>query len=200
MSFVGDDIPNMLKQLGDKTSKVIIRQAIRSALRPARLRMKAIAMSIARTSRKGQGSGATARAITSKYGQSKTNRNRFYGLVGVNNRWLERISNQKPSGKFKGSLFTQHSEPRMKKRRGTTLGETSRVQVRSMLRRSPGKRDMKRKPSKYFHLIDQGFRHRYGKQVIGYEIISNTILDTYNEVQSIFTKRMSELISQAVRK
>lgn len=197
LSFEGEDIPSRLKQLGDKVTKTIIREAIRSAIRPARLKMKQIALSIAQRSRRGQGTGATSRAVSSKQGQSKTNKNRFYGIVGVNNRYWESISIQ-PSPKFR-TRFGGFAEPYNKRRRGTTLGQTSRREVRSFLRRSPGGKRTKRIPRNYFWLIDQGFRHRYGRHVLGYHIIDMTLLETYSQVQQIFSSRMSELIGKAMR-
>lgn len=199
LSFTGEDIPKLLKSLGEKVSKTIIRQAIRSALRPARLEMKAITLSIARQSRRGQGTGATSRAVSSKYGQSKSNRNRFYGIVGVNNKYWESIQ-LKPSSKFK-TRFGGYAEPYNLKRRGAkALRQSSRKEVNSLLRRSPGPKNTKRVPRSYFWLIDKGFTHaRNGRKVLGYEIIDNTMLDTYQQVQSIFSARMTELIGLAMR-
>lgn len=205
---IPNDMRNNMRGLHSKVRTHIIRQSIRSALLPARNSLKAKLMSLSLRSR--QSSGASMRSLTTKYGISKNNPDRFYGIIGVNRKYIE-ATVQGPSS-FRNAIQRQVSFGIKTKRRnddGSPIFSRRfpRQEVRSRLRRRvSGTR--KRWPSKYWHLVEFGFnavdrkgpwkgkRHR---KFTGHNFVREATADSASTCVAIFESRIRELFQRMFR-
>lgn len=184
-----------------------IREALRSAGRPAAVMLKQLLKADLINSE--QSTGATERAVTVKYGRSKSNPNRFYCIVGISTNHFELHSSTIPEGQVTRLK-------RGRKQRGMGLfarqfrlqrkGVVKSKQVFSRYRDSKrlaktGGKAFKRYPRKYFHLIDKGFRHKFtGNRVAGYEFIQKLKNAIGGSLQKAFNERLKNLIIPTIQK
>lgn len=189
-----DEVANGFEQITNNLRKHVLRQSIRSALSPSRAALKTRVMAITRSSR--QATGATFRAIDQKYGQNKTNPNRFYGLISVNRKYIEAAVPEKPLMYGSVSRYRQVAFGIRKKR--VRPGESEfvrrypRQEVRSYYKRGL-KRPLKRRPSKYLHLIEFGFNNpRHKSPFPGYHMIEQTQQSTEAQAVAIFRQKTLE--------
>jgi len=192
--YVRDGFPQFL----DKVQKNIVRQSIRSALIPAKNKVKAMFLQLAQDRR--QASGATSRSIDSKAKSVRNEPFKFYGLVGVNRKYMEVFDPNTPSI-FKGSLMWQASLGIKTRLRNGGRGFSKkfpRQQVKSYLKRRYGvlgdSKDAwsrrKRKPSRYLHLVENGFRGPGRRFFAGHKIVAKAINETKSEVRFIFEQKI----------
>lgn len=179
-----DEVANGFEQITNNLRKHVIRQSIRSALSPSRAALKTRVMAITRSSR--QATGATFRAIDQKYGQNKTNPNRFYGLISVNRKYIEAAVPEKPLMYGSVSRYRQVAFGIRKKR--VRPGDSEfvkrypRQEVRSYYKRGLAS-PLKRRPSKYLHLIEFGFnRNKSNAHVIAWK--RNMRISAASEIRS----------------
>lgn len=190
-----DEVANGFEQITNNLRKHVIRQSIRSALSPSRAALKTRVMAITRSSR--QATGATFRAIDQKYGQNKTNPNRFYGLISVNRKYLEASVAEAPVLYSGLSRYRQVAfgirRKRPKPGQSEFLKRYPRQEVRSFYRGSTFHKDRRKKPSKYLHLIEFGFLHRNQKtRFPGYHMIEQTQQATEAQAVAIFRQKTLE--------
>ena len=153
------EIRNGFPSLLEKVQKHIVREAIRSALLPVRNALKAKVMSLPNIS--DQSSGATSRALSSKYGNSIRDPFRFYGIIGVDNKHIEAITPER-SPVYASARHRQVAfgvKRRMKNGRLTLSKRNQRREVRSTIKRNISALQ-KRWPARYLHLWENGFTHR----------------------------------------
>tara|TARA_R110000868_G_scaffold102246_2_gene281593 strand:+ start:5289 stop:5933 length:645 start_codon:yes stop_codon:yes gene_type:complete len=192
-------------KLVDKMRRSVVRQAIRSALIAPKNVLKNKLMGLRSISK--QSSGATFRAIITKYANSKSNPDRFYGLVGVDRKAYETIINQ-PSPKYRNARFRQINWGTVA--RHDALGNpvfsrrNPRREVRSGYRRNLSG-PKKRIPKYYLHLWELGYNssdkgpvqsHRY-RSFRGHHFIQKTYQETEAEILSTFKTRVAELFLKA---
>jgi len=205
------DLPEEVKagfpSIVDKIRRHIVRQAIRSALVTPKNVLKAKLMSLRCTSK--QSSGATFRAITTKYRNSKNNPNRFYGMVGVDRRAFETILNEK-SPKFKTAPYRQINWGTVARHAadGSPVfsRRNQRREVRSTYRRKLNA-PKKRIPAYYLHLWERGYNamdkgpvqsHR-SRRFAGHHFIEQTYAETKDSIRATFQNRVVELIRKAAK-
>lgn len=178
----------------------IVRQALRSALLPSRNLLKAKLMALPNISK--QSSGATYRALISKYRNARSNPDRFYGIIGVNNKYIEATTPEK-SPLFNKSIQRQVSFGVKLKRRnddGSPIYSKRypRQEVRSRLRkRVVGPRVTgglkKRWPARYLHLWEAGFKHHMsGKPFMGRDYFGQVKRATEDHAKEIFRAKVLE--------
>lgn len=188
-------------RLLNNARKHIIRQSIRSALTPARIRLKANTMAMTREAK--YSSGATSRSLTMKYRQAASNPNRFYGYVGVHRHYMEAILRERPQSPYEG--LARHRQVffgirRRNPRPGQSLWlpKWQPREVRSRYKRSVSK-DTRRRPSKYLHLIEFGFTHFSGKRFPGYHFVEKSIDESRQEAIQIFRDKCFDHFRRAFR-
>jgi hypothetical protein len=210
--IISFDLPTEVSRgfpaLTDALRRHIIRQSIRSALIPARDRLKAKLMSL--TSKSRQSSGATLRALTTKYANSRRSPDRFYGIVGVNRHIVEYFDPEDKSPVYKKALmrqvnfglktgrFNQDGSPVYSRR-------WKPMEVRSFLARRYGvkggitSRHRKRRPNNYLRFIERGFNATdsrgpwAGKRTrffAGHHFVQKTFEETQAEVRDIFRHKV----------
>lgn len=188
-----DEVANGFPSILNNMRKHVVRQSIRSALSPCRAALKTRVMAITRNSR--QSTGATSRAIDQKYGQNKKNANRFYGMISVNRKYIEAAVPEEPVTFKNMSRYRQVAfgirRRRPKPGQSEFLKRYPRQEVRSFYRRSL-KRDLKRRPSRYLHLIEFGFNHYKAGPVEGYRMIQETQRETEAQAVAIFRSKALE--------
>lgn len=178
----------------------IVRQALRSALLPSRNMLKAKIMALPNISK--QSSGATARALISKYRNARNNPDRFYGIIGVNNRYIEATTPTR-SPLFPHAIQRQVSfGVKLKKRNedGSPIYSKRypRQDVRSRLRKKVyGSRKTggikKRWPARYLHLWEAGFTHAQSHQSFpGRHYFRSVKASTESLAQDIFRTKVLE--------
>ena len=192
------EIRNGFPSLIEKVQKHIVREAIRSAMLPARNALKAKVMSLPNIS--DQSSGATGRALTSKYANSKSNPFRFYGIIGVDNKHLEAIAPERS----KVYANTRHLQVafgvkrRLKNGRVTLSRRNQRREVRSTIKRNIGALQ-KRWPARYLHLWENGFTHRSKKSSFaGRHFFSLVRKETEGQVKAIFKEKILSHFKKAM--
>jgi hypothetical protein len=182
----------------EKVQKHIVREAIRSALLPTRNALKAKIMSLPNI--RDQSSGATARALTSKYSNSKSNPFRFYGIIGVDNKHIEAISPE-PSPMYASALQRQVAfgvKRRLRNGRITLSRRNQRREVRSSLNKYVTKL-RKRWPARYLHLWEYGFTHRNRiTRFKGRNYFSLVRKETESEARAIFTQKVLHHFKKAM--
>jgi hypothetical protein len=185
-------------QLKDRMRRHIVRQAIRSALVPAKNSLKAKLVSLPRNSK--QSSGATLRALTSKYRNSIRNPDRFYGIIGINRKSFETIIPRNISPPiFHTSAFRQMNW-------GIKIGRDAEGNIRYAKGherrdvRSTYKRRLltprKRRPIKYLHLWERGYASSH-RSFTGHHFIQQAYQQTKEEVLAIFKHRVLSMFREA---
>ena len=191
-----------------------IREAIRSAIRPVANTLKATLKTDLMNSE--QSTGATERAVTSKAGRSISNPNVFYGIVGVNSSVSEihnlstEGKNPRSKGKQKGIGLTALRTTQVGKSRRiaglyTAKGKkvvTASFRSKRVFSRYRDKKYttffkhgiVKRKPSRYFHLINEGFQHRWGVTAKAYNFIRRVEGVIGSTAQTVFVTRLTQLL------
>jgi hypothetical protein len=208
-------LEKMLEQFPDQVKKKVIRSSVRGAVAPVRAAMKTITRDIAQKSKRQQGTGATSRSIIAKIGSPKNEPGIVYGLIGPDRRHMEIMSPRKainqPRNKY--HLFqTKVSFQRDARKRRTlqsrlkSLGKQQK-EVKSLYknnfsrnasRNTPG--IIKRRPVKYFHLLDRGFRHwMNGSYVRGNAIIDKAWARAGVHAKSRFERNMMNRMAQLLR-
>lgn len=202
------DLRDGMRGLQSKIRTHIIRQSIRSAILPARNSLKAKLMSLPRQSR--QSSGASMRALTTKYGVNKDNPDRFYGIVGVNRKYTEAITPE--ASPFSRSIQRQVSFG-IKTRRvnddGTPVFSRRfpRQEVRSKLRKRV-RRLTKRIPNKYWHLVERGFNAtdtkgpwagKRKRSFHGHYFVAKSLQDSEATCVAIFESKIREHFQKLLR-
>ena len=197
----------------------IVRQALRSALAPSRTVLKSKLMSLPEKSK--QSSGATYRALVAKYKNARTNPDRFYGIIGVNNKYIEATTLEK-SPEYSRAIQRQVSFGIRQKRTaddGSVIYSKRypRGDVRSRLRKKVfGPRSVgglkKRWPARYLHLWEAGFKHKlsalsdekkkkgrtYGFE--GHHFFAKTKQETEAKAKEIFRTKVLEHFRKAFGK
>ena len=206
---VPKDLEQAFRRLDGKIKKHVIRQAVRSAVIPFRIALQADLSAIDTV----QTSGASLRAVTTKVQQSKSNENRFYGIVGVRKDYFELVfpNEQSPLERLDKKLgVRQISMGVMRYDRYGRLRENKRpgrkdVQSKLMTRRGP----RKRRPSKYWHLLLYGFGPGFKrgprtgttrKPFAGYRFLEKIRDSRRSQARRIFVDRFRELMKQQVTK
>lgn len=183
-----------------------IREALRSAGRPAVTALKSLLKSELIKSE--QSTGATERAVSMKYGRSKLNPRNFYVIVGINTTHFElhtatipegQIAKIKRGRKQKGAGLFGLQTRMNKKRQFKSKQVFSRYRDQRRIAKLGGKA-FKRFPRKYFHLIDKGFDHRFAGRVTGYEFIYRLQNSLGNTMQQVFESRLRELVVPTIKK
>ncbi len=180
----------------------LIREALRSAGRPGVLALKTLMKTDLMKS--DQSTGAAERAVTMKYGRSKTRPNVFFLLIGVDKNHFELHTPVVPEG--------QATKLRKGSARGRGLFATQTRRLRNKTfkskqvfsrfrndRRISKMKVLKRKPGKYFHLIDRGFNHHAGGQSKAYLFINRLINTVSANVQSVFEERLRNLVVPIIK-
>jgi hypothetical protein len=186
----------------------IVRQALRSALLPSRNSLKSKLMALPRQSK--QSSGATYRALISKYRNARNNPDRFYGIIGVNNKYIEATTLEK-SPLYNKAIQRQVSFGIRQKRTaddGSAIYSRRypRGDVRSRLRKKVfGPKSVgglkKRWPARYLHLWEAGFTHASGKtSFIGRRYFAATKRETEDKAKAIFRTKVLEHFRKAFGK
>jgi hypothetical protein len=186
----------------------IVRQALRSALLPSRNSLKSKLMALPRESK--QSSGATYRALVSKYKNARNNPDRFYGIIGVNNKYIEATTLEK-SPLYAKAIQRQVSFGIRQKRTaddGSVIYSKRypRGDVRSRLRKKVfGPKSVgglkKRWPARYLHLWEAGFTHaRSGKAFTGHQFFAKTKEETQAKAKEIFRTKVLEHFRKAFGK
>ena len=146
----------------------IVRQGLRSSLPPIRHSMKSKLLALRRTSP--QSSGATIRAMTTKVRFPGARvKGRGYALVGIDWDYSEtHYKNTALDRKQAGLRRRAH------KLYGVATNKSGKSNIirsyqtsQARVSRKLGRRAQVNRPSKYWHLINNGFRHRSGKMVSG---------------------------------
>lgn len=192
---IRDGFPKLL----DKMKKHVIREAIRSAMLPAKNSLKAKVLGLASSSR--QSSGATARAITSKYKQHKSYEYVFYGIVGVNRKLKEAIAPE-TSPDYSPAQRQVSFGIKRRLRNGAEVFSKRypRKEVKSTLRKKTGTLRL-RWPNKYWHLLNYGFSAtdrkgpwagRRTRSFKGHNFIEQVRSETQAEAQQIFRAKVLE--------
>lgn len=202
------EVLNGFPQFVGTVRRHIVRQALRSALLPSRNALKAKLMGLPRISK--QSSGATYRALVAKYKNSRSNPDRFYGIIGVNNKYIEATTLEK-SPVFNRTIQRQVSFGIRQKRTaddGSVIYSRRypRGDVRSRLRKKVvGPKSTggmkKRWPARYLHLWEAGFRHASGKSVFaGRQYFKQVKEETEAEAVEIFRTKVLEHFRKAFGK
>jgi hypothetical protein len=196
----------LLDVLDNQAVGLAIREALRSAGRPAVVALKSLLKTELIKSE--QSTGATERAVAMKYGRSKRNPRSFYVIVGVNTTHFELHTATVPEGqiakiqrgrKQRGAgLFALQT--RMNKNRKLNSKQVfSRYRDLRRIKALNGK-TFKRFPRKYFHLINKGFNHYRAGRVQGYEFIYKLQNSLGNTMQQVFETRLRELVIPVIKK
>lgn len=205
---VPKDLEQTLRALEDKIRKHVIRQALRSAVVPLRIGLQAELASLDTP----QTSGASLRAVDARVGQSKSNPNRFYGIVGVRRNYFEIVFSQE-----KSRLAPLQNRPGI---RQISMGVIYRDRYGRMREtKRPGRREVQsklkvrsgpkgRRPSRYWHLLLYGFGPDFKRGTkagqkrspfAGHRLLEKVRDTKRQEARQIFIERFRQLMSQAVR-
>ena len=183
-----------------------IREALRSAGRPAATALKSIMQGELRVSE--QSTGASERAIGVKYGRSKSNKDNFYIIVGTLTNKIEFHSSKIPDGqitklrrgrKQRGAGLFAKQLTVQKNKIVKSKQVFSRYRDKQRINKSGGK-PFKRFPRKYFHLINKGFDHYRGGRTRAYMFLQKLKASLGNSMQEIFEERLINLIIPTMKK
>ena len=211
------DFQKVLDSFDQRLRNHILRQCIRSAIVPPKNALKAWTMSLINSTGKfetrstpySQSSGATMRAIDTKVKQSKRNRNRLYGIVGVNKKLVEAFADL-----GEGSSRKNPKSTRLQLSLGILLRKDvngnpvfSRrhkpKQVRSYLKTRHGRKGTqlyegmhfrRRKPAKYFHILERGFKGPGKRSFVGYRMVEAAARNTLPQALQIFKDRLEHFL------
>lgn len=134
-----------------------------------------------------QSTGASMRAVQSKVGVSRrgTFQGKLYGLVSVETNYLEL---HRPNT----DLYRIWAQ-----RKGRNIGTTKQggrgrkrfLYVKSFNTRAiRAKRPLRRRPGKYWSMLNRGFTHRSGTKFRGYWFVQKAILTTRSEAIAAFER------------
>jgi len=194
------DLEQGFKQFTERVRKHVVKQSIRSAIRPARTVLRARLMGLSSVS--AQSTGASMRAVDTKVKQSKINPTRFYGLVGVNKKYMEALVPE-ASPVFPNAIQRQVSAgvfTGVNRKTGQALyaKRFKRGDVQNRARRRYGLR--KRIPNKYWHLSEKGFRHAKSGYVFpGHNLIEEVAAQTKEECVRIFIDTFRKHFKNAIK-
>jgi hypothetical protein len=184
---VPSDLEKDFETLIGKIRKNVIRQSVRAAILPARTALRAVLMGL--SSESIQSTGASMRAVDTKVKQSKSNPNKFYGIVGVSKKYIEALVPE-ASPKYKRTIQRQLSFgvfTGVKRKTGKPIyaKKFKRGDVRNRAGRRWGLR--KRIPNKYWHLSERGFKHaKSGYMFPGHNFVGKVTDKTKSESVRIF--------------
>lgn len=183
-----------------------IREALRSAGRPAAVALKNLLKQDLIKS--DQSTGATERAVAVKYGRSKSNPSRFYIMVGINTTHTEFHTATIPAGQTTklrrgrnqrgAGLFAQQFRRNSKGRISSKQVFSRYRNTKRIARLNGGVRKVM--PRKYFHLIDRGFIHKVAGPVHGYRFIQRLKTSLGNSMQKTFEDRLRELVIPTIER
>ena len=185
---IRSDLLEKGKDLPARKAKALGRAAMQAAVRPMVAGLKQITTRTAAFRGKtlygqSQATGATGRAIGQKVGISR--RNNLYGKVAVDTHYVEM---HQPNT----TLYSIWAKRKGRNIGTTTTGGRSRkkfLYVKSFSTRSINpRRRLKRRPSKYWPLINLGFTHRSGTRFRGYWFVHKTMLTTRSEAIAAFER------------
>jgi len=215
-----ENVREIMDSLNNEAN-LAIAQSLRHAIRPARDKLKLRASVSLRKSL--QSTGATVRAVTSKAGRSKKNKNIFYAYAGIQRRavevhYLNQLVAQKGkikrrySGRsnLKGmALKAEKTTRKWNSRAKTWTVKTKEVksQLRSTSTYTANRETgiVKRRPNNYWHIIDRGFMHHSGRAVEGYNFVQKAyidaapLLDFRRHLQIALTQSTIRLIQRKIR-
>jgi len=195
-----------------KTRKHIVRQAIRSAMFPARTHLSLLLKQLPTQSR--QSSGASKRALDMKVRMSVKKRNYMYGIVSINRKYVEAVVNTQSTAfpefraRNKDGRIGTYKSRRTSLAFGVLRGIDKKTgnlrfvkkfarntEVRSYYRRgyksSASGKFMRREPNKYWHLSEYGF-NRGSARFDGHKFVEQTINAKRTEMITIFEQKMIE--------
>lgn len=208
------DMLNGYRDLSEKVQKHMLRQAVRSAILPARAGLKAKLMALGRTSR--TSSGASMRALDTKIKRTQSNPSVVYGIVSINRRYFEAYTREQPQIKQPG-LYRQVSlgtitglnkrTGQLKYNKRFRIGEVRSTLMKNTQRRRPAiTAAYKRWPRNYWHLSEKGFFRAKGSgryegvntpaKFEGHHFVEKVYAETKEECVKIFEQRMRELFKQ----
>jgi hypothetical protein len=186
--------------LTNRQIKTIARAAAQAAIRPMQRNLKAI-MKVTRSpgvhSLNGQlrsqiqSTGASDRSISSKTGTSR--KGGVYAIVAPDLKYVEHHMMNAP-------LYRAHAQRRGRNVGTTRTGGRNRqrfMYVKSYSTRSI-RRPLKRRPGKYWHIINNGFRHRSGTIFMGYGFVPKAILLSRNQAIDAFTRIWSNGVDKLI--
>lgn len=186
----------------------VVREAMRSAGRPAVTALKSLLQTELIESE--QSTGATERAVAMKYGRSKKNPRIFYVVIGVNTTHFEYHTSTIPEGqitklrrgrKQRGAGLYGMQTRTLKNKTTRSKQVFSRYRYKGKGRTSVSRNvPFKRIPRKYFHLIDKGFDHRRGIRAKAYNFIERLRSSLGGTMQSVFEERLRNLIVPVIVK
>ena len=175
-----------------------VRQGLRSSLPPIRHSMKSKLLALRRTSR--QSSGATIRAMTTKvrYPGARS-KGRGYALVGIDWDYSEvHYRNTALDRKQAGLRRGAH------KLYGVALSKSGKSKIvrsyqtsQARVSRKKGRRAQLNRPAKYWHLINNGFLHKWGKRVKGRKYAEKSALDAGQAGKDRFLKVIEGYLTRA---
>lgn len=169
---IDDAMAHSVRNLSIRRTKSVARAAVAAGTRVVAGGLKQLVKGV----RTAQTTGATGRSLTVKSGINR--RGNYYGVVAPDLRYIE---------------FHVPNTTLLKvwaKKRGHRVGYTrtggrkrNRFQyVKSFYRRRNRRANsLKRRPGKYWHLINDGFNHRWAGPVPGYEFVARAAYLTENE-------------------
>ena len=157
----------------------IVRQGLRSSLPPIRSSLKSKLMTLRKDSK--QSTGATIRAMTTKVRYPGARQKaKGYALVGIDwdhyeTHFQTTALDRKRASLKKGGLKLWGIKTD-KNGKSTIVRSYQTSSARRY--RKKGQRAQKNRPSKYWHLINDGFRHyRSGRVVPGKKYVDRTVKD-----------------------
>ena len=197
--------PDLLKQiaflrtpLGNKA----MRRALEAGNRPPRNAVKALILQVRNRSK--QSTGATHRAVGSKVSYpAKRKPNTGYAMVGINYSTVENhLKNTKLDRKLAGLKRNKLKLFGVKKSRfgrpGNRIDKFSAVRSyqTTSARVRKGDHSQINRPAKYWHLINNGFRHRSGRVFPGYQFIQRTLAATETASVAAFTRILGNALAK----
>lgn len=166
ISIDAREVPMMANQLAQFTEafqRRLMRTALTKSARPVRNRMVQMVRTYSAGSRRNEAVGATQRAIIMKVQSLKRDPSQAYAIIGVRRRYEEMVETADPTRRsnvtgrrvaaFKGGKHVGY-------RALKNIGPIARKARLNPKRTSKGfAASQRRRPDKYFHLIDTGARH-----------------------------------------
>ena len=175
---VDDSMLQNMKTLSIRQVRGVARAAVQAATRVIGKRLVGLVKEV----RTPQTTGATSRSIQIKTGVSRTGN--YYGVVAPDLRYIENHIQNK-------GIYRAWA-----RKRGRRVGYTRTAgrkanrfrYVKSFYKQSRRRLTLRRRPGKYWHLINDGFRHFSGRSVIGYEFVANAGYSAEAEAREKLTR------------
>lgn len=168
--------PSLMDQLTffrSRKANSIMRQGLTAAQRPIRSDVKSQLLKVRNQSP--QATGATWRAVAHKVSYpSKRDKQSGYALVGIDKNTVERhrkttANERRQASKTRGALKIFGKKESWKGKKRTVKSVRSYQKTKARLTR--GAQVQINRPSKYWHLINDGFTHRSGTRFPGYKFV-----------------------------